>query len=219
MVVPATLAGHRPPLPTTQGGYAPIRLDVRKHTHREEGEPGRGGQQGTRPRAGQLGGPASRGLVNSQQSTVNREEGEPGRGGQQGTRPRAGQLGGPASRGSQNIPHPDQSRRRTHRIFLTPANRAGIPTEYSSPRPIAQAYPQNIPHHDQSRRRTHRIFLTTTNRAGVPTEYSSPRPIAQTYPQNIPHPDQSCAALPARPFCWRQHAPSPPPSPPVSKAP
>eukprot|EP00976_Prorocentrum_cordatum_P092404 1188921-Prorocentrum_minimum.AAC.3 len=28
----------------------------------EEGDPGRGGLQGTRPRAGQLGGPASRGL-------------------------------------------------------------------------------------------------------------------------------------------------------------
>eukprot|EP00976_Prorocentrum_cordatum_P085135 1185941-Prorocentrum_minimum.AAC.1 len=28
-----------------------------------EGDPGRGGLQGTRPRAGQLGGPASRGLV------------------------------------------------------------------------------------------------------------------------------------------------------------
>eukprot|EP00959_Pyramimonas_sp_CCMP1952_P358034 7496621-Pyramimonas_sp.AAC.1 len=30
---------------------------------RREGDPGRGGLQGTRPRAGQLGGPASRGLL------------------------------------------------------------------------------------------------------------------------------------------------------------
>eukprot|EP00976_Prorocentrum_cordatum_P070799 1180073-Prorocentrum_minimum.AAC.1 len=30
---------------------------------KEEGDPGRGGLQGTRPRAGQLGGPASRGLT------------------------------------------------------------------------------------------------------------------------------------------------------------
>eukprot|EP00959_Pyramimonas_sp_CCMP1952_P202404 4232411-Pyramimonas_sp.AAC.1 len=31
-----------------------------------------------------------------------------------------------------NIPHPDQSRRRTRRRFLTSTNHVGIPAEYSS---------------------------------------------------------------------------------------
>eukprot|EP00976_Prorocentrum_cordatum_P111590 1195390-Prorocentrum_minimum.AAC.5 len=89
------------------------------------------------------------------------------------------------------IPRPDQSRGRTRGIFLAPTNRAGVPAEYSSPRPIARAYPQNIPRPDRSRGRTRGIFLAPTdragvlaeysspaNRAGVPAEYSSPRPIA-----------------------------------------
>eukprot|EP00976_Prorocentrum_cordatum_P094149 1189676-Prorocentrum_minimum.AAC.1 len=90
-----------------------------------------------------------------------------------------------------NVPHPDQSRRRARRMFLTPTNHGGVSADYSSPRPITAAYPQNVPHPDQSRRRTRRIFLTPTNHADVPAECSSPRPITRTCPQNIPHPDQS----------------------------
>eukprot|EP00959_Pyramimonas_sp_CCMP1952_P150050 3139849-Pyramimonas_sp.AAC.1 len=40
----------------------PILSDVGRKKKEEEGDPGRGGLQGTRPRAEQLGGPASHGL-------------------------------------------------------------------------------------------------------------------------------------------------------------
>eukprot|EP00959_Pyramimonas_sp_CCMP1952_P384586 8060223-Pyramimonas_sp.AAC.1 len=89
----------------------------------------------------------------------------------------------------QNVPLPDQSRRRTRRRFLAPTNHVDIPAEYSSPRPLTPAYPQNSPRPDQSRRRTRRMFLDPTNHAVVPAECSSPRPVTPAYPPNNPRPD------------------------------